>query len=385
MPVGSSHINTLSIQSEDRLVIKRVLGRELKPFAAAAAKLYRWQGRRWEVFGSPGALVLYHTATDRRIFRLSLVDLDGMRVVWEYELYNGMQIVRPLPHFLTFEGDEGCWVGILFVHEGEAAGFELELIEKTDGLVTSQFWPREPQPKAKGFFNSFFGSARKTTEKTLRPEDIGDPTDFQHLAHIGFDPMTGAFDLKNIPPEWQQMFHKAGVTEEQLKDRETANFIVSFVQEQQQSSALVNNKPDHPKSSPRGPPPPPPAKTIRGPPPPPPSRTKRVVVEATPSEPLLRNSSVEAQPRGPVSDPKRNLLMASIREVGGGTAALRKVEPPSSPSAAPATPADPTDLMASMLAKALAQRNRRLAQSGRMRKTLIIDLLDSEGSDEEDW
>jgi hypothetical protein len=33
----------------------------------------------------------------------------------------------------------------------------------------------------------------------------------------------------NIPAEWRQLFDKAGVTEEELKDKNTAIFIINFV------------------------------------------------------------------------------------------------------------------------------------------------------------
>ena len=42
----------------------------------------------------------------------------------------------------------------------------------------------------------------------------------QHLSHIGYDAENG-FDVNNIPDEWQKLFDKAGVTKEQLQDKET--------------------------------------------------------------------------------------------------------------------------------------------------------------------
>lgn len=37
----------------------------------------------------------------------------------------------------------------------------------------------------------------------------------------------------NIPPEWKKVFEQAGVTEEQLKDQSTAQFIFDFMTAQQ--------------------------------------------------------------------------------------------------------------------------------------------------------
>ena len=124
----------------------------------------------------------------------------------------------------------------------------------------------------------------------------------RHLAHVGWDPSTGAFDVSiiillhcccityflttqssNINPEWRKLLDTVGVTEEQLKDKETANFIYDFVEQRggiekaTQELEKQRNKPPPPPSSSgrrqkqqrggRGAPPPPPRD---GPPPPPP-------------------------------------------------------------------------------------------------------------------
>lgn len=38
------------------------------------------------------------------------------------------------------------------------------------------------------------GKVRKPKKK-INKADIGMPSDFRHLAHVGFDPSTGAFDV----------------------------------------------------------------------------------------------------------------------------------------------------------------------------------------------
>jgi hypothetical protein len=45
----------------------------------------------------------------------------------------------------------------------------------------------------------------------------------RHESHIGWTAEKG-FDLTNIPPEWQELFDKAGVTKDQLQDAETQQF-----------------------------------------------------------------------------------------------------------------------------------------------------------------
>lgn len=39
------------------------------------------------------------------------------------------------------------------------------------------------------------GRPRKPRKGKLSKADIGAPSDFRHLAHVGFDPSTGVFDV----------------------------------------------------------------------------------------------------------------------------------------------------------------------------------------------
>ena len=41
------------------------------------------------------------------------------------------------------------------------------------------------------------------------------------VKHLGFNPKKG---FTEIPPEWQKIFEKAGISPEELKGRETAEF-----------------------------------------------------------------------------------------------------------------------------------------------------------------
>lgn len=44
----------------------------------------------------------------------------------------------------------------------------------------------------------------------------------------GWDPING-FDITNIPPEWKELFKKAGVRKKELKDKDTASFVLKTV------------------------------------------------------------------------------------------------------------------------------------------------------------
>ena len=61
-------------------------------------------------------------------------------------------------------------------------------------LCTFSYRPQEGKKKKKG---------------KLRKEDISLPTNFQHISHVGWDPNKG-FDLENVDPKLKQFFSKAG-------------------------------------------------------------------------------------------------------------------------------------------------------------------------------
>jgi hypothetical protein len=56
------------------------------------------------------------------------------------------------------------------------------------------------------------------------------PKNFEHRSHFGYDPVTGKFDTKNIPPEWKKMFQNVGIKPSHLQSPETANRIFSVME-----------------------------------------------------------------------------------------------------------------------------------------------------------
>lgn len=337
-------------------------------------------------------------------------------------------------------------MGFLFVSEREADDFARVVYQKSEILQissnsvsrrSSTIIPKDNHDESiksskaseksetvsgSGGGGGFFGLFRRSREKELSntkgedswkrksrslgeltADDIGDPTDFQHLAHIGFNSSTGAFDVQNIPVEWKAIFQKAGVTREQLENRETAGFIADFVKQNVPSGPVrTTSQTTLNKTTPikKGPPPPPPIKSIKAPPPAPPSRRPLVVggggsgtgggsTNTFPTQNIPQIDSVNSISRVPVVPPITTLsesedenrkqgekssfklpvdagraqLLASIRSAGN--ISLKHVErEESSSSPAPTTGSeDQSDVMATMLAKALAERNRKLAHS----------------------
>jgi len=114
---------------------------------------------------------------------------------------------------------------------------------------------------------------RKIREKLAKedanrkPLAIGGPTGVTHVSHIGWD-QTDGFQIRNIPKEWRALFQKAGITKSDLRNPETAAFIMNTV-----NTAIANGVLPPPATTPgasaqksRAPPPPP--STSNRPPPP---------------------------------------------------------------------------------------------------------------------
>ncbi|KAL0849780.1 hypothetical protein ABMA28_011732 [Loxostege sticticalis] len=170
-----------------------------------------------------------------------------------------------------------------------------------------------PMPKANlgggGYSMKSSGNKKKPTRK-LTKADIGSPKDFKHISHVGWDANKG-FDVENLPEEeMRSFFSKAGVSETQLQDQATRQFIYDFINTHGGLDAVKEElhdvhkpvkapmlergvtpapppapappvpsrspAPSHPPAPPSRAPPPPPARGVPPPPPasaPPPPRT----------------------------------------------------------------------------------------------------------------
>ncbi|CAL4133600.1 unnamed protein product [Meganyctiphanes norvegica] len=89
-------------------------------------------------------------------------------------------------------------------------------------------------------------------KKKLSKDQISAPRDFKHLSHIGFDPDNGGFQF-NADDRLQRFFNIVGISEHQLADKRTREFIYGFIEknggiekaieESQRFDALTPEKP----------------------------------------------------------------------------------------------------------------------------------------------
>ncbi|NWH51335.1 WASP protein, partial [Fregata magnificens] len=72
---------------------------------------------------------------------------------------------------------------------------------------------------------------QKKGRKKISKADIGAPSGFKHVGHIGWDPNNG-FDVAALDPALRALFARAGISEAQLADAETSRLIHDFIQGQ---------------------------------------------------------------------------------------------------------------------------------------------------------
>lgn len=238
-----------------------------------------------------GAIAFVRDQSRNNTFFIRLVDLGSFQVVWEQELYKDFTYRQERKFFHTFPSDD-YMVGLSFAEEGDAAIFFNKVQNRDTNNQVAARAPGRPAPapgasipvaSSSSFDLKSSGSTKsgKGDKKKLTKADIGLPSNFKHIGHIGWDPDKG-FDVQNIPPEWKALFDRAGVTREQLENKETAKFIVDFVQQRGGPAAVAANAyapPPPPQNRGSAPPPPqsrgaapPPPQSRSAAPPPPPGR-----------------------------------------------------------------------------------------------------------------
>ncbi|KAE8581923.1 hypothetical protein XENTR_v10019871 [Xenopus tropicalis] len=333
--------SSLLLPQENQKVFQ-LLGRKCTTLATTVVQLLVVQGGdRWAK-QFLGVLCLVKD-NPRRSYYFQLFDLQEEKAVWEQELYEQLRYLPARPYFHTFCSDE-CQTGLNFADEAEAADFQVVVEEKlkkkqhrqdrrqnlpppppvSDDRRTSlplppppgpgpfPNGPSSPQPLAPSqslnmpavsIPNPDITSARyralsapadkgknKKGKKKFSKADIGAPSGFKHVSHVGWDPNSG-FDVNQLDPDIRNLFSRAGISDAQLKDAETSKLIYDFIEQQGGVEAVKNemrrgetappppppsrNAPPAPTPSRgrTGPLPPPPVRGSSAPPPPPPSRS----------------------------------------------------------------------------------------------------------------
>ncbi|KAL1512577.1 hypothetical protein ABEB36_002149 [Hypothenemus hampei] len=272
-----------------------------------------------------------------------LFSLRRNQLIWEHEMYNNMDYNEELTYFHTFEGEE-CMVAFNFANQQEARTFKANVDSK---IATRR---RKEERKARQITqtqnlklperNLDFGAKqefrREKRKRNITKADIGNPTGFIHISHVGWNPNTG-FDVSIEDAQLKALFQKAGVSEKQLQDKETREFIYDFISKHRNST--ISGDPNPPVVPPRAPfrptsttprpaPPPPPthkansqARKLRPPSPPKQTNSDSVTAAPPPPPPPPILSNVPPPPPPPISSSNGNLPVLS----NGNSALLQSI------------------------------------------------------------
>ncbi|XP_061570082.1 WASP like actin nucleation promoting factor b isoform X3 [Cololabis saira] len=319
-----TNVGSILLTQQENEYLFNCLGRKCITLSSAVVQVFTADRNASWIKRCCGAACLVKD-NPQRSYYIRVFDLRDGKMMFEQELYNNFNVHLPKPYFITFPGD-ACQVGLNFASEEETKRFRSNMNEllgrrqrktgptlpmatvdiknpeinsvqrfhnsQVNNIVHSSFPRREKKSKGK--------------KKRLTKADIGTPSNFQHIGHVGWDPNTG-FDLNNLDPELKHLFDMCGISEAQLKDKETSKVIYDFIEKKGGVEAVKNelrrqgpprwSAPPPPPSRGGPPPPPPPPHHSSAPPPPPPARGGR----GAPPPPPPSRAPVSAPPPPPPS------------------------------------------------------------------------------------
>lgn len=273
MPRGENRPSILLTKEENDQVFS-LIAPKCQSLATAVVQLFTTEGpghSEWKKKDT-GVLCLIKDNAKRSYF-FRIYCLYRKTMIWEHEVYLQIEYKSPRPYLHTFEAEE-YMTAFNFANEDEARVLRNILIEKIElrkcrreerrqrsmaaartnsgevqlrrqnGMAAptppaphplpipeKTPTPLPPPPKAALLHNTNTLKSGKKRKRILRKEDIGSPQNFQHISHVGWDAQKG-FDVETSQPneELLSFFSMAGVSEKQLQDEETREFIYSFIE-----------------------------------------------------------------------------------------------------------------------------------------------------------
>ncbi|XP_062397772.1 actin nucleation-promoting factor WAS-like [Sardina pilchardus] len=256
----------LTLREQEQL--QELLGRRCVSLSTTVAQLLM------ALPNSPGNWSLQYTGVlcfikdnPQRSYFLRLFDIKGGKQLWEQEIFDQMSYCRARPQFHTFAGDV-CQVGLNFADQGEAELFYNHVDDKISAMRARQergALPPTPGKNDRGLpplpnqnakmpmatidiqnpdiqasrYRSVpvptpaatKGKKEKKEKKSKSKKtskfskaDIGAPSGFTHVSHVGMDP-------NNLDPDLKKLLTTAGISEADMKDEETAQLIYDVIEQ----------------------------------------------------------------------------------------------------------------------------------------------------------
>ncbi|XP_050408958.1 actin nucleation-promoting factor WASL [Patella vulgata] len=245
---------SILLNDKDNETLFNSLGKSCVTLATAVIQLYlseEPENKKWNKRCC--GVATFIKDNPQKSYFIRVYDLKTQSMIWEQELYTQFRYKSPRDYFHTFEC-ETVQAGLNFASEDEAnlfkSAIEQKLLERSNrrtarkkNTVKSPNPPNFPNISPLAVSepltnpNVGKGKERKTStgsvqslkKKKFSKEDIGSPSNFTRVAHIGFDPIQG-FQMKNMQPEMRRLFESVGITpDDTAVDNDTVEFIYDFV------------------------------------------------------------------------------------------------------------------------------------------------------------
>ncbi|KAI1298604.1 Neural Wiskott-Aldrich syndrome protein [Halotydeus destructor] len=279
-PQGQDNKRSTLLSNEENDLVCQLLGKRCFSMATAVVQLLLTkppEHSKWNKMAT--GVACFVKDNPKRSYFIRVFDIDNRKcMIWEQELYTTFKYKTPRTYFHQFEADDKM-AGLSFASEQEADAFKtivrekLNLRQKTvdrkrGSGPTNGHQPLAVQPTTTGSVVKVPPNNR-TAPKPNRPvrenndrstlrrpriskHDISGPTNFVHVQHIGWDPVSG-FDLDNVAPDLKEFFKVAGVSDQELKDENTRKFIYEFIDKNggvEQAIKSIKQPPPEPGSHP---------------------------------------------------------------------------------------------------------------------------------------
>ncbi|KAL6254181.1 hypothetical protein P5V15_014804 [Pogonomyrmex californicus] len=340
---------TILLKPEENEQIFQLIGNRCQCLAAGVVQLYLTEAplhKDW-IKKNTGIVTLIRD-NPRRSFFLRLYCLQRKIMLWEHEIYNSMDYKAPMSYFHTFEAED-CMAAFNFASETEAITLRNILLEKLNAkrqrkqerrvkeMQSSSTLPWKNQSSISPFTvtsgssgnlsngapatigvnrsassNSMYKTMYKRKEdlkRKLTKDDIGLPSNFRHVAHLGWDVNNKGLELDSVDSQLQQFFNNAGVSEYELQDKGTRKFIYDFIERNGGMSAVQEDI--RPLANVKNSNQPPALPQRQEYPPPVPARTIPYQTRTAPPLPPNRFSTSSTLPSVPSSLPPSTSLNAS--------------------------------------------------------------------------
>ncbi|XP_011661587.2 LOW QUALITY PROTEIN: neural Wiskott-Aldrich syndrome protein [Strongylocentrotus purpuratus] len=257
--MASRNVSSKLLTPQENDIFFGLVGSKSASVATAVAQVYFYENGWNKKFCG---VISFCKDNEKRSYFIRIFDLHSGRMLWEQELYNQFRYDTPESFFHMFATDH-CWAGLNFANEVEANGFKQVINDKIQRRQQRRQEKRRPAPSTpspdpkpqnvvhapshatqQGVSQSSASSKRRASSsskedkkkdkadkggrKKLTKADISLPSGFKHVSHVGWDPEKG-FNVDEMDPQVKGWFNTIGVSDDQLKDQNTAKFIRNFI------------------------------------------------------------------------------------------------------------------------------------------------------------